>query len=193
MEDRDLDRLLREWKAPDAPSHLRAPRAQRSPQRWLVAQRSRWRWLVSGSFRVPVPVAAAALLLVGLWVVTTRTAPLTTPDTSTSTPRRSGEVARYRLTGPLAGYDAVIVEFNFGPGVAIPAHRHPGPIAGYVVDGQMRFGVNNEPEQAVPPGGTFFEPQGALHSAFGSANRDAPTRVIGFMVVPTGSRLSGPA
>lgn len=186
MEDRDLDRLLREWKAPDAPSHLRAPGAQRSP----------WRWLVSGSIRVPVPVAAAALLLVGLWVTTTRTAPLPVPDTSPSgpsTPRRSGEVARYQLTGPLEGYEVVIVEFNFVPGVAIPAHRHPGPIAGYVVDGQMRFGINNEPEQAVPPGGTFFEPQGALHSAFGSANRDAPTRVIGFMVVPTGSRLSGPA
>jgi quercetin dioxygenase-like cupin family protein len=181
MEDRDLDRLLREWKAPDAPPHLQIPRAQLSP----------WRWLITGSFRVPVPVAAAALLLVGLWVTTTRTAPLPAPDTST--PRRSGEVARYPLTGPLAGYDAVIVEFNFGPGAAVPAHRHPGPIAGYVVDGQMRFGVNNEPEQAVPPGGTFFEPQGALHSAFGSANRDAPTRVIGFMVVPKGSRLSGPA
>ena len=68
-----------------------------------------------------------------------------------------------------------------------------GPIAGYVVEGHMRFGINNEPEQAVPPGGTFFEPQGALHSAFGSANRDAPTRVIGFMVVPKGSRPSGPA
>jgi quercetin dioxygenase-like cupin family protein len=186
MEDRDLDRLLREWKTPDAPSHLRLPRARRSPLRWLV----------SGSIRVPVPAAAAALLLVGLWVATTRTAPLPAPDTSTSgpsAPRRSGEVARYPLTGPLKGYDAVIVEFNFGPGVAIPAHRHPGPIAGYVVDGQMRFGINNEPEQAVPPGGTFFEPQGALHSAFGSANREAPTRVIGFMVVPSGSRLSGPA
>jgi quercetin dioxygenase-like cupin family protein len=181
MEDRELDRLLREWKAPDAPSHLRIPRAQRSP----------WRWLVSGSIRVPVPVAAAALLLVGLWVATTWTAPLSTPDTST--PRRSGEVARYPLTGPLAGYDVVIVEFNFGPGVAIPAHRHPGFIAGYVVDGQMRFGINNEPDQVVPAGGTFFEPHGALHSAFGSANRDASTRVLGFMVVPTGSRLSGPA
>jgi quercetin dioxygenase-like cupin family protein len=186
MEDRDLDRLLREWKAPDAPSHLRIPRARRSPLRWLV----------SGSIRVPVPVAAAALLLVGVWVTTTRTAPLPPPDAATSepsTPRRSGEVARYPLTGALEGYEAVIVEFNFRPGVAIPAHRHPGPIAGYVVEGHMRFGVNNEPEQAVPPGGTFFEPQGALHSAFGSANRDAPTRVIGFMVVPKGSRLSGPA
>jgi quercetin dioxygenase-like cupin family protein len=181
MEDRELDRLLREWKAPDAPPHLRMPRAQRS----------RWRWLVSGSIRVPVPVAAAALLLVGLWVATTRTAPLSIPDTST--PRRSGEVARYPLTGPLAGYDAVIVEFNFGPGVVIPAHRHPGFIAGYVIDGQMRFGINNERDRVVPAGGTFFEPHGALHSAFGSAHRDASTRVLGFMVVPTGSRLSGPA
>ena len=99
MEDQELDRLLREWKAPDAPSHLGVPRGRGS----------RLHWLVTGSIRVPVPVAAAALLLVGLWVATTRTAPLTTPEPST--PRRSGEVARYPLTGPLAGYDAVILEF----------------------------------------------------------------------------------
>jgi quercetin dioxygenase-like cupin family protein len=179
MEDRELDRLLREWKAPDAPPHLRAPSGRRSGLRWLI----------SGSIRVPVPVAAAALLLVGLWVATTRTAPLTTPEPST--PRRSGEVARYPLTGPLAGYDAVILEFNFGPGVVIPPHRHQSFVTGYVVEGQMLFGINNEPNQVVPAGGTFFEPNGALHSAFGSANRDAPTRILGFTVAP--SRQRGPA
>jgi quercetin dioxygenase-like cupin family protein len=137
-----------------------------------------------------VPLAAAAMLLVGFWAATTWTAPQPAPDLSTG--RRSGEVARYPLTGPLAGYDAVIVEFNFGPGVAVPAHRHPGFIAGYVVDGQMRFGINNETAQEVPAGETFFEPHGALHSAFGSARPDQSTRVLGFMVVPTGSPLTGP-
>ena len=179
MEDQELDRLLREWKAPDAPSHLSVPRARGS----------RLRWLVTGSIRVPVPVAAAALLLVGLWVATTRTAPLTTPEPST--PRRSGEVARYPLTGPLAGYDAVILEFNFGPGVVMQPHRHQSFVTGYVVEGQMLFGINNEREQVVPPGGTFFEPIGALHSAFGSASRDAPARILGFTVAP--SRRRGPA
>jgi hypothetical protein len=57
MDDRDLNRLLREWRAPDAPPDLRPRRAQGS----------RLRWLVTGTIRVPVPAALAALLLAVLW------------------------------------------------------------------------------------------------------------------------------
>ena len=57
----------------------------------------------------------------------------------------------------------------------------------------MRFAINNEPDQIVPAGGTFFEPPGALHTAFGSASADAPVRAVVFLVVPTGSPLTGPA
>lgn len=186
MEDRDLDRLLSEWKAPDAPPHLRMPRAQR----WS------WRWLVTGSVRVPVPAAIAAMLLATLWVASTRTAPAAPTDPATpaasATQRPTGELARYALTGALAGYDAVLVELNFAPGASAPAHRHPGFIVGYVVDGQMRFSVNHEPDQIMPAGSTFFEPAGALHTGFGAATRDAPVRILAFLVVPTGSRLTEP-
>jgi quercetin dioxygenase-like cupin family protein len=181
MEDREIDRLLREWKAPDAPPHLRPPRARGS----------RLRWLITGSIRVPVPAALAAVLLAALWVTSARTAPVSTPEIAA--PRRSGELARYALTGALAGYDAVLVELNFAPGASAPAHRHPGFIVGYVVDGQMRFSVNHEPDQIMPAGSTFFEPAGALHTAFGSASPDAPVRILAFLVVPTGSRLTEPA
>jgi len=181
MDDQDLNRLLREWTAPDAPPHLR-PR--RPPGSWLG-------WLVTGTIRVPVPVALAAVLLASFWIAATRPGPTATPETSS--PRPSGELARYALTGPLAGFDAVLVGVNFAPGVSARQHRHPGFILGYVVDGQMRFGINNEPDQIVPAGGTFFEPAGALHTAFGSASPDAPVRSVVFLVVPTGSPLTGPA
>ena len=101
MDDRELNRLLREWTAPDAPPHLRPRRAQGS---WL-------RWLVAGTIRVPVPVALAALLLAALWIASPRLGPTSTPQTSG--PRPSGELARYALTGPLEGFDAVLVELNF--------------------------------------------------------------------------------
>jgi quercetin dioxygenase-like cupin family protein len=178
MDDRELNRLLREWRAPDAPPDLRPRRAHRS----------RLRWLVTGSIRVPVPVALAALLLVALWIGATRPGLTSTPDTSG--PRRSGELARYALTGPLEGFDAVLLEVNFAPGVSAREHRHPSFILGYVVDGQMRFGINHEAEQVVPAGGTFFEPHGALHTAFGSASPEAPVRSVVFLVVPTGSPLT---
>jgi quercetin dioxygenase-like cupin family protein len=178
MDDQELNRLLREWRAPDAPLDLRPPRAPGSKLRWLFA----------GTIRVPVPVALAALLLVALWVASTRSAPISPPESSA--PRRSGEITRHALTGALEGFDAVLVEVNFAPGASAPEHRHPGAILGYVVDGQMRFAINNEPDQIVPAGGTFFEPSGALHTAFGSASPDAPVRALVFLVVPNGSPLT---
>ena len=178
MDDGELNRLLREWKAPDAPPDLRPRRAPRS---WL-------RWLVTGTIPVPVPAAFAALVLVALWVAVARPEPRSTPDTSP--PRQSGEIARHALTGALEGFDAVLVEVNFAPGASAAEHRHPGSILGYVVDGQMRFAINNEPDQIVAAGGTFFEPSGALHTGFGSASPDAPVRALVFLVVPNGSPLT---
>lgn len=176
MDDNELNGLLREWRAPDAPPSLRPPRTRES---WL-------RWLMAGTIRVPVPVALAVALLVTGWAGWTRAADRASAP---SAPRRSGEVARYPLTGDLQGYDVVIVELNFQPGASVREHRHPGPIAGYVVEGRMKFSINHEPERAVPEGGTFFEPRGALHTAFGSADPNAPARILGFLVVPNGSPL----
>ena len=181
MDDQELNRWLREWKAPDAPPHLRPRRARAS---WLG-------WLATGAIRVPVPVALAALVLAALWTVSVRPESMPTPEPSA--PRASGELARYALTGPLQGFDAVLIELNFQPGRSAPEHRHPGPIVGYVVDGRMRTALNREQDQVVPAGGTFFEPSGALHSAFGSASPDAPVRIVAFMVVPTGSPLTSPS
>jgi quercetin dioxygenase-like cupin family protein len=178
MDDQELNRLLREWTAPDAPPDLRPRRAHGS---WL-------RWLLGGTIRVPVPVALAAVLLAAVWIATAWPAPLPAPETPARRP--SGELARHALTGPLDGFDAVLVELNFGPGSSTAEHRHPGFVLGYVVNGQLQSAINNEPGEIVPAGGTFFEPSGALHTTFGSASPDAPARVVAFLVVPTGSPLT---
>ena len=109
-------------------------------------------------------------------------------------PAGRGELARHPLTGPLEGFEAVLLELNLAPGQRNPGpgHRHPGPVLGYVAEGQLAFAINNEPEQIVPAGKTFFEPAGAVHSTHGSARTDGPTRVLVFMLVPTGSPLAAP-
>jgi quercetin dioxygenase-like cupin family protein len=124
---------------------------------------------------------AAALLPVGL-------------DAQTPTPaaRPPRELARHTLTGPLDAFDVVLFELTPGPGTGRD-HRHTGAVLGYVVDGQVRFGVDHGPEQIVPAGGTFFEQTGALHSTFGSAKENATARVLAFMVVPKGSSGTVPA
>lgn len=111
------------------------------------------------------------------------------------TPGVPVELARHALSGPLAGFEAVLVDLNNGPstGRAGVAHRHPGPVLAYVLEGEMRFAIDNQPAQVVPAGRTFFEPTGALHSSSGSASTSAGTRALVFMVVPTGAALTVPA
>jgi len=60
-DDPQLRAMLREWQVENAPASLDA--------RVLGARRLRWRFLLTGSMRVPVPVAlafAAALILMGV-------------------------------------------------------------------------------------------------------------------------------
>lgn len=113
----------------------------------------------------------------------------------TAAPRPVAELARHALGGPLEAFEVVLVELNIAPGArsAGPGHRHPGPVLGYVVEGQMLFAINNEKEQVLPVGGTFFEPSGAVHTTNGSARADGPTRAVVFMLVPKGSPLTAPA
>jgi quercetin dioxygenase-like cupin family protein len=71
-------------------------------------------------------------------------------------------------------------------------HRHSGFVLGYVIEGQLRFAIDNEPERIVPAGGTFFEPIGALHSTNAAAG-GAPARFVAFLVVPKGAPVVVPA
>lgn len=59
-DDRELSALLRAWQAPDAPPGLGA--------RLRVARTPWWRWLLTGTIRIPVPVAIAVVLLVAGWL-----------------------------------------------------------------------------------------------------------------------------
>ena len=109
----------------------------------------------------------------------------------------AGELARHALTGPFEGFEAVLTQVALPagqPGAPAqgPAHRHTGFVVGYVLEGQLRFAIDNQPERVVPAGGTFFEPIGALHST-NAAAPGAPARFLAFLVVPKGSALVAPA
>jgi len=113
-------------------------------------------------------------------------ASLTALAAQTPAPAAPRELARHTLTGPLNGLDAILLELKPGPGQG-REHRHTGPVLGYVLEGKVRFGVDHGPEQIIGVGETFFEPTGALHSTWGSADANAPARVLVFMVVPKGT------
>jgi len=97
---------------------------------------------------------------------------------------RLGVIARHALTGPLEGYEIILTRsaMRFFPGTSTPVHTHPGVVLAYVLEGRVRFAINDEPEQTVPAGGTFFEPLGAVHTTSGSASPDESTCILVFEV-----------
>jgi quercetin dioxygenase-like cupin family protein len=139
--------------------------------------------------RTFLALSAASLLPIGLDAQTS--------GAQTTAPRSPAELARHALSGPFEGWEVVLVELNIPPGPGRTGqgagHRHPGAVLGYIVEGQMRFAINNEPEQVLPVGKTFFEPSGAVHTTNGSARTDGPTRAVVFMLVPKGAPLTSPA
>jgi len=121
------------------------------------------------------------------------------PAAAQAPPAGPTELARHALSGALEGFEAVLIELNNPPGplglgpAAGPGHKHPGPVLAYVLEGQMRFAINDEPVRAIPAGGPLFEPPGAVHTGAGSASASARARALVFMVVPKGSPLVAPA
>ena len=103
------------------------------------------------------------------------------------------ELARQPLSGADTGREAILVDVTAPAGVPARVHRHAGFVLGYVLEGELRFGLDGEKVRVIKPGETFFEPEGALHTGGGSADTNESVRFLAFMVVPEGSPLSLPA
>jgi quercetin dioxygenase-like cupin family protein len=102
------------------------------------------------------------------------------------------ELARHALTGAQKGMEVILVEVT-SPAGASTAHRHPGFVLGYVLDGDLQFAINGGAPEVVKAGGTFLEPAGALHTTGASAEPDKPVRFLAFIVAPAGSPVVLPA
>jgi len=73
------------------------------------------------------------------------------------------------------------------PGSAgLPPHRHSGPVFGYVLEGEIIFEVEGEPERVIKSGDAFWEPGGdVIHYQDGNNLADAWSRfVVVMMMVP---------
>jgi quercetin dioxygenase-like cupin family protein len=85
------------------------------------------------------------------------------------------------------GAEVMTVLIQFPPGdPGTPPHRHPGPAFGYVVEGEMRFELEGQPERVIRAGEAFWEPGGdVIHYQDGNNRTDSWVRfVVTMMCVP---------
>ena len=79
----------------------------------------------------------------------------------------------------------MVLELESAPGNASPPHRHPGPVIGYVLEGELEVAVDDGPVKVYKKGEAWFEPARALHRVNRNPSKTKPARFLAFMLMTT--------
>lgn len=93
----------------------------------------------------------------------------------------------------LKGWSVTVVEVSYGPGESSGAHRHPGITIAYVLEGEVRSKVGDDPETLYTTGQMFLETPNQLHAVSRNASTTKPARLLAVMLVEKGKQLTTPA
>ena len=71
-----------------------------------------------------------------------------------------------------------------------PPHRHSGPVFGYLLEGELLFELEGEPERVITAGEAFWEPGGdVIHYRAANNLADRPTKFVVVMVCAPGREM----
>jgi len=93
----------------------------------------------------------------------------------------------------LKNWSASAVEVSYAPGESSPPHRHPGITIAYVLEGEIRSKVGDEPERVYTAGQMFLETPGQLHAVSGNASATRPAKLLAILLAEKGKQLTTPA
>jgi quercetin dioxygenase-like cupin family protein len=85
----------------------------------------------------------------------------------------------------IPGKSLRVVEVDYAPGAASPAHSHAKSafIYAYVLAGAIESKVNDGQTRIYKVGDSWFEPPGAVHSVSRNASKTKPARLLAVFVV----------
>jgi quercetin dioxygenase-like cupin family protein len=76
------------------------------------------------------------------------------------------------------------------PGEGIPPHRHSGPLSAYILEGEMIFELEGQPERLVRAGEAVFEPGGdVIHYQTTNNRPDMWLRFLATMIMVPGQPM----
>ena len=87
-----------------------------------------------------------------------------------------------KLDGKDAGATVELV--TIGPAQKDSAHRHIGPVFGYVLEGEYEHAINDEPAKSYKAGETFYEPTGCVHRVARNPSEKTRTRLLAVILHP---------
>ena len=99
---------------------------------------------------------------------------------------KSVQVSQRDIIEKLDGKDAsaTVRMVTIGPGQEDTAHRHTGPVFGYVLEGEYEHAMGEEPVKIYKAGETFYEPSGVVHRVARNPSAKTSTRLLAVIVHP---------
>jgi len=87
--------------------------------------------------------------------------------------------------------EAMTVRIDLPPGdPGSPPHRHSGPVFGYMLEGEMIFELEGEPERVIRAGEAFWEPGGdVIHYQAANNLADRWSRFVVVMLCAPGQEM----
>jgi quercetin dioxygenase-like cupin family protein len=79
---------------------------------------------------------------------------------------------------------ATTVEVTLEAGQEGMPHRHPGPVFGYILEGEYEWAIDDQPVKKLKVGDTFYEPAMCLHRVSKNPSDKNKTRVLAVLLVP---------
>jgi len=93
----------------------------------------------------------------------------------------------------LKDWTVTAVEVSYAPGEASAAHRHPGITIAYVLEGEVRSKVGEDPEKSYTVGQMFVETPRQLHAVSRNGSATKAAKLLAVMLAPRGAQLTTPA
>lgn len=93
----------------------------------------------------------------------------------------------------LKGWSVTAIEVSYEPGQSSQAHRHPGLTFAYVLEGEIRSKVGDQPERTYKAGEMFFETPDELHAVSANASTTRPAKLLAILLAEKGKALTTPA
>jgi quercetin dioxygenase-like cupin family protein len=91
----------------------------------------------------------------------------------------------------LKDWSVTAVEVSYAPGESSPPHRHPGITIVYVLEGEIRSKVDDEPEATYTAGQMFLETPDQLHGVSRNASTK-PAKFLAILLAAKGKPLTKP-
>ena len=90
-------------------------------------------------------------------------------------------------------WEVTVSYVDYAPGRVGAAHRHPGFVLAYVLEGAVIAKISGQgEEQTYTAGQMFYEQPGATHEVSKNASQTQPARLLAMIFAKKGSTLTTP-